>query len=101
VPDGIYGRFSVLNGCLTGVLPEAVPVYTPPPCGPSPGPCNETGGGVIIAPGANNLTSLVSGRLLTELHAENGANVSITGDGTAASPLKISSTVTPNDTKEL
>jgi hypothetical protein len=101
VPDGVYGRFKLVDGCLTEAFPEDVPVYTPPPCLPAPTPCG--GGGTEAAgltPSADNLLFYDgAGRLMGRLYAEQGSGIQVSGAGTESSPLRISSIVEPNDTR--
>jgi hypothetical protein len=97
-PDGEYGGVKVEGGCITEVLPKEVPIYQAPPCEPMPGPCGGGGGGdggsLEIDQSVSNLSKLsLSGKLLTELVAEGVAPVTVTGNGTASNPLRISASM--------
>ena len=95
VPDGTWGLLVFRDGALVDVLPEPVPVYTPPPCVPPPDPCGPGSGGVggevSIDPSAANLSRLNPlGQLLTTLAVEGAGGVTVTGSGAPGSPLRIS-----------
>lgn len=100
VADGVYGKFKVVDGCLTEALPDEVPSYTPPPCTPAPTPCGGGTEAASLTPSADNLLFYDSaGRLMGKLFVENGTGIQISGTGTEGSPLKITGTIEPNDTK--
>jgi hypothetical protein len=88
-PDGVYGRFVVADGKVTEFLPEEIPTYTPPPCVPEPEPCGEGGEGAEVSPLAGNLTKKdTDGTLLTRLYTSSTDSVTLSGNGTAGSPLR-------------
>jgi hypothetical protein len=99
-PDGVYGRFVVQGGRVVAFLPEEAPAYVPPPCPPLAGPCGEggssggggsgSGGGFPgVSPQSGNLSSLdQDGKLLTRLNTAGTATVTLSGNGSAASPLR-------------
>lgn len=91
IPDGEYGIIVVENGCIVGARPNPVFEYTPDPCTPATGPCNDTdGGGVVLQPGiCNLLTQDGSGRLGAFLSIEAGEGVDVTGCGSVGDPLVI------------
>lgn len=103
IPDGTYGQFTVTDGCVTHIAALPVFIYTPPPCAPAAVPCSGdgggSGGGLTVSPGADNLTSLSNGQLLTKLHVQNSGAAQIDGDGTLASPLRVSVTVPDTSVK--
>lgn len=80
-PDGVYGKVVIANGCLVGVEPEDVPLYTGSPCAPQPVDCGGSGniGGGFL-PGETTI--------ICEIEA--GAGVTVTGNGTDADPYVIS-----------
>lgn len=91
-PDGVYGLFTVENGCITGAQEQPVCDYTPQPCTPAAAPCGDSGSGsVTLQPGTDNLLNFdSSGRLGAQLNYEAGDGITVTGYGTASSPLRIS-----------
>lgn len=104
--DGVYGKVIIANGCIVGVEPEDVPLYTGSPCAPLPGDCGGggspgVGGGSGGAGGGscqcspsntpgNLLTLDATGKPLVKLHIRGGDGVTITGNGTISSPYIIS-----------
>lgn len=98
--DGVYDRFVVQNGCITEARKADLPTYTPPPCTPIPVPCDDTGSGTItISPDVANLLYWdSSSRLVGKLFYENSGDVTLSGNGTAGSPLRISANIAPTIT---
>lgn len=83
-PDGVYGKVVIANGCLVGVEPEDVPLYTGSPCSPLPGGCGGSEGGSSIGPG------FTPGNTTVTCSIEAGSGVSVSGSGTDADPYVIS-----------
>lgn len=95
-PDGVYSKVVVSNGCIVGLELADLPLYTSSPCAPVPVPCDCEGGGGSSLPDPSVTTGNLfqydaSGRPLVLLSARAGDGVSITGRGTSADPLIISS----------
>lgn len=90
-PDGVYGLFTVENGCITGAQEQPACEYTAQPCTPAAAPCGNGGSGsVTLQPGADNLLNFdSSGRLGARLLAEGGSGINVSGTGTVSDPLKI------------
>lgn len=44
IADGWYSEFQVINGCIVDARGAEIPVYTPAPCAPAAGPCDDNGG---------------------------------------------------------
>lgn len=80
-PDGVYGKVVIANGCLVGVEPEDVPLYTGSPCAPLPSGCGD---GSSIGPG------FTPGNTTVTCEIEAGSGVTVTGSGTANDPYVIS-----------
>ncbi len=89
VPDGKYGVITVQNGCITDAEEQPVCEYTPQPCTPAATGCSDTSGSSItLQPGADNLLNFdASGRLGAQLYYQGEGGISISGYGTASSPL--------------
>jgi hypothetical protein len=86
--DGDY-LISVTDGCINGVIRPPDPSYQAPPCEPEPYPC-PGGGDVSIDPDTRNLTILSpDGSLLTRIYVDPAGILTASGDGTAASPLRL------------
>jgi len=98
--DGQYGVITVQNGCITDAVAQPVCEYTAQPCTPAATPCGDSSGSISLQPGADNLLNYdASGRLGASLTYEtNTEGLSITGYGTAASPLVID--YTPGDSEK-
>lgn len=111
-PDGVYGKVVIANGCLVGVEPEDVPLYTGSPCAPLPGNCGgaaaavasdvaafadapvavvsiEAGAHVTVRGlGTDDDPYVISADTGVYLHSENHA-ISVTGEGTRENPLRL------------
>lgn len=98
------GLVKVIEGCVTDLVAEEVPIYTPPPCTPAVSPCDDSGSstsgsGVILSSDSSNLLTWdSSGYLLGALNVRAGSNITITGAGTATDVMVISGSIEPNDT---
>lgn len=81
-PDGVYGKVVIADGCIVGVEPADVPLYTGSPCAPAPNGCGGTTSvlGDGFTPGGTVITCEI----------EAGAGVSVSGSGTEADPYVIS-----------
>lgn len=93
IADGEYGIIVVENGCIIDARPNPTFDYTPPPCTPAVGPCGDSGtdAAITLQPGICNMASLDSaGRLGVNLDIVAGSGINLTGCGTDASPLVIS-----------
>lgn len=66
--------------------------YTPAPCAPNPGDCDGGGAGDIgtVPDGCNLSTVDAAGRINTQLSVTAGKGITVTGCGSASSPLVIS-----------
>lgn len=96
IEDGWYGQVQVINGCIVDARQAPVPVYTPAPCSPSPGPCDQPSStSITLNPDACNLLTYVSGMLSAKLYFGDMDGVTVSGCGTENSPLRIS--VIPGD----
>lgn len=84
-PDGVYGKVVIADGCIVGVEPEDVPLYTGSPCAPLPGGC---GGAATAAVNEPAVFALDNPAVFCEIAA--GAGVTIVGNGTAEDPYIIS-----------
>lgn len=83
-PDGVYGKVVIANGCLVGVEPEDVPLYTGSPCAPLPTGCGgESAANIAVAMQAADMPVVVC-----EIQA--GANIEVRGEGTNDDPYIIS-----------
>lgn len=91
VADGVYGLVTVQNGCITDLSEQPVCEYTAQPCTPAASGCGDTAGSATLQPDASNILNYdSSGRLGAQINYEAGSGVSMSGYGTASSPLKIS-----------
>lgn len=100
VADGEYGIVVVEGGCITGVRPAPVQVYTPPPCTPAVQDCSGSGGtqSIVLQPDTCNLlTQDASGRIGGYINTIAGDNITVSGCGSLTSPLIISATVPTAD----
>lgn len=108
-PDGVYGKVVIANGCLVGVEPEDVPLYTGSPCAPLPGDCSgsgspgvpsgggggsgTTGGCCPPSSAAGNLYQLdATGKPLVKVNIRGGSGLTVTGSGTTSDPYVLSAT---------
>lgn len=94
-PDGVYGTFTLQNGCFVAVAPEEVAKYQSDPCAPVPCPCDsEEGGGAsnLCNPSATsgNLYECdAAGRPLVRAYVTGGTGATVTGLGTANNPFVV------------
>lgn len=93
--DGVYGTFTVQNGCIVAAAPEEVAKYQSDSCAPVPCPCSEDSdtGGSVCDPSAtvgNLYTCDSAGKPLVLAYVNGGNNVSVTGNGTQTNPFNIS-----------
>lgn len=112
-PDGVYGKVVIANGCIIGVEPEDVPLYTGSPCAPLPGDCGSSGGagGGMSGGGStggssgsggctcdltpssttgNQFTTDAAGRPLVRVSIKGADGITVTGNGTTSNPYVIS-----------
>lgn len=97
IADGEYGIIVVENGCITNARPNPAFDYTPPPCTPAVSPCDDPSSGTAIAvqPGICNMVSVdTAGRIGAYINAVAGDGITLSGCGTAASPLTIAAVPT-------
>ena len=90
--DGVYDRVVVQDGCIKGVAGQEVASYQPRPCTETPCDCNSggSGGSVEVSDDpANLITEDVSGDLLAKLFATGAGGITVSGNGTQSSPLRI------------
>lgn len=93
--DGQYGLFTIENGCITDAFVQPVCEYTAQPCTPAATACGDgTSSDITLQPGEDNLLNFdASGRLGASLTYETSTDgLTITGYGTATSPLVINYT---------
>lgn len=92
IADGEYGTVLVKDGCIIGYGQVTAPTYTPPYCNPNPVPCGDGSGGVSysISPTAGNIIEDSALGLYARSYVQGGNGASVTGNGTAANPYKIS-----------
>lgn len=93
IPDGIYDRVRVRNGCIIGVdydEPDRV-IYTPPYCSPNPTPCQSTTTNTSYRISTNVGNSLVlnASGLFARTFIEGGDNITVAGNGTQSNPYNI------------
>lgn len=90
--DGVYDRVVVQDGCIAGVVGQEVASYQPRPCTETPCDCNSGSGGggsaEVSDDPANLITEDASG-LLAKLYASGSGGISVSGNGTQSSPLRI------------
>lgn len=90
--DGVYDRVVVQDGCITGVAGQEVASYQPRPCTETPCDCGSGSGGggsaEVSDDPANLITEDASG-LLAKLYASGSGGISVSGNGTQSSPLRI------------
>lgn len=114
-PDGTYGTITIANGCIVGVGPVEVPLYTGNPCAPLPNPCSSRAAAVAVADSpvqvyaadidtmpavlSDETPSLASGNLyaldpagrpLVRCTIEAGEHIRVSGSGTVNDPFIIS-----------
>lgn len=91
-PDGVYGKVVISNGCLVGVEPEDVPLYTGSPCAPQPGNCGGASAAAVMAAGLED--DVPTGRAMSygsvSCWVQAGDNVIVRGEGTEDNPYIIS-----------
>lgn len=94
IPDGEYTTVAVQDNCIVGFGVAPLPQYTPPPCVEAPtGGCGDGGsGGATIDPSTDNLTTDGISGVKTKLYTANTATVTLSGYGTASSPLMATAT---------
>ena len=111
-PDGTYGTITIAGGCIVGVGPVEVPLYTGSPCAPLPGNCGRAATAAVadaapVALLADEPPSLMQGNLYTQdpagrplvrCYIEAGVDITVSGDGSLTNPYVISApniSVTP------
>lgn len=82
-PDGVYGKVVISNGCIVGLEPEDVPLYTGSPCAPLPGNCGGSSSVNAVA-----LHDMAEPVVMCEIAGGDG--VTITGSGTDDDPYIVS-----------
>ena len=98
-PDGVYGLFTLKDGCFIKAEEHPSDVYHPDPCAPVPCPCDSEGegSGNLCNPSTavGNLYSCdAAGKPLVKVYIEGQSNITVTGNAT----LGISGTVTAAQT---
>lgn len=101
ISDGRYGIVRVANGCIVDAEEQPVCEYTPQPCTPAASPCSGDGSSSIsLISGLQNLLYFdATGALGAVLHVEGQDGITVSGYGTASSPLIISFDSSTEDTK--
>lgn len=93
-PDGVYGLFTLKDGCFIAAEEHPSDVYHPDPCAPVPCPCDSEGGESNIcnpSTAAGNLyTCDAAGKPLVKAYVNGGNNITVTGTGTSTNPFTIS-----------
>lgn len=89
-PDGVYGKVVIANGCLVGVQPEDVPLYTGSPCAPMPGDCGSATAAAAATYAAPRAMSYAAATEYVGCAIKAGASVEISGSGTDDDPYVIS-----------
>lgn len=84
-PSVTEGYVVVSGGCISDVKAVELPTYTSAPCAPVPSRCDDSGGGG--GGGGGDCSDC-----LTQVVAQGGTSISVTGAGTSSSPLIISYT---------
>ena len=89
--DGVYDRVVVQDGCITGVAGQEVASYQPRPCTETPCDCGQGSGSDASVSDAdgNLITEDVDGSLLAKLYATGANGITVSGNGTQSSPLRI------------
>lgn len=87
--DGVYGKVVIANGCIVGVEPEDVPLYTGSPCAPLPGGCGGSAYSVQ-ADAPQMYSSRAAAQVMLSCQIAAGANVNVVGSGTDDDPYVIS-----------
>lgn len=89
-PDGTYTLFNVVNGCIVNPGVGDVPTYTPPYCNPNPADCQQGNGSVNISHQSGNTIINYGDGLYARTYVQAGANIVVTGVGTAQDPYVVS-----------
>ena len=93
-PDGVYGLFTLKDGCFIAAEEHPSDVYHPDPCAPVPCPCDSEGGeSTVCNPSTatgNLYTCDASGKPLVKAYVNGGNNITVTGNGTSTNPFTIS-----------
>lgn len=93
-PDGVYGLFTLKDGCFIAAEEHPSDVYHPDPCAPVPCPCDSEGGESNVcnpSTAAGNLyTCDAAGKPLVKAYVNGGNNITVTGTGTSTNPFTIS-----------
>ena len=93
-PDGVYGLFTLKDGCFIAAEEHPSDVYHPDPCAPVPCPCDSEGGeSTVCNPSTatgNLYTCDASGKPLVKAYINGGNNITVTGTGTSTNPFTIS-----------
>ena len=93
-PDGVYGLFTLKDGCFIAAEEHPSDVYHPDPCAPVPCPCDSEGGESNVcnpSTAAGNLyTCDAAGKPLVKAYINGGNNITVTGTGTSTNPFTIS-----------
>jgi hypothetical protein len=91
--DGVYDRVTVQDGCIVGVSGKEVASYQPRPCTETPCDCGSgsgSGSEASISDDSGNLiTEDLDGSLLAKLYATGAGGITVSGNGTQSSPLRI------------
>lgn len=93
VSDGWYDRVHVVNGCIVDADISPLPVYVPPPCAPT-GSGGGGGGDTCgpLSPDPANLLVCNGTDLLGKLYFGTQVGLTVSGYGTATSPLEFTVT---------
>lgn len=94
-PDGVYGLFTLKDGCFIKAEEHPSDVYHPDPCAPVPCPCDSEGegSGNLCNPSTavgNLYTCDAAGKPLVKVYVEGQSNITVTGNGTSTNPFKLS-----------
>ena len=89
--DGVYDRVTVQDGCIVGVSGKEVASYQPRPCTETPCDCGQGSGSDASVSDAdgNLIIEDVDGSLLAKLYATGANGITVSGNGTQSSPLRI------------
>ena len=93
--DGVYSKIVIADGCIVAAEKYEPPIYSGSPCAPVPNPCDCDGSGSGAMPDPSTQSGNLfqydaAGRPLVKVTVNAGDGISITGNGTTASPLVIS-----------